>query len=455
MPGRWKLTAGAASAQEKADRLRMRSDKLARQATAWETGAEREPLVRRKLADLPAGYTVLHDLVLPGENARLDHLVISPGGLYLVDAKKYSGRLMYSKKMLWHGRFPIVDKLETLTWEADALSDVLGHDVVPVMCFVDAVLPQPVATIGSVIACRTSVLHTIVRSTHATMSANEVARILETAQRLTTPRRSASDTLDPLAALVRETDEALADGETDDESWESFDRLLAGDTGTDADGDSSGDFAGELAGDFAGDLAGPATAGTSGGTSSVPAISTIPPIGPDSYGRPEREPRERRWPRRLLFVSAAIVGVAVAAAIVWAVSRKSERGALEAEKNPPSTTAAAAITVPDTVEVTTTTVLDLTASGFSAYCPSPGAGWSLRPVWPGDVDNLAWYDFAFQDYDGTWKQFALMTSADTTSYVPTAIPPANARTVRIRQVFADGTIGTPRVTTWTAPDAPC
>ena len=454
MPGRWKLTAGGASAQEKADRLRLRSDKLARQATAWETGAEREPLVRRKLSDLPAGYTVLHDLVLPGENVRLDHLVVSPGGLYLVDAKKYSGRLMYSKKMLWHGRFPIVDKLETLKWEAEALSDVLGHDVVPVMCFVDAVLPQPVATIGSVIACRTSVLHTIVRSTHATMSANEVARILETAQRLSTPRRTASDTLDPLAALVRDTDQALSNGETDGEingeingdGWESFDRLLAGDAGADTGAD--------MGADAGGDSGEPAAAGMFGGTSSVPAISTIPPIGPDSYGRPEREPRERRWPRRLLFVSAAIVGVAVAAAIVWSVSRKSERGALEAEKNPPTTTAAAT-TVPDTVEVTTTTVLDLTAAGFSVYCPSPGAGWSLRPVWPGDVDNLAWYDFAFQDYDGTWKQFALMTSPDTTSYVPTAIPPANARTVRIRQVFVDGTIGTPRVKVWTAPDAPC
>ena len=429
MPGRWKLTRGGASAQEKADRLRSRSDKLARQAIAWETGAEREPLVRRKLSELPPGFTVLHDLALPGENVRLDHLVISAGGLYLVDAKKYSGRLMYSKKMLWHGRFPIVDKLESLNWEAEALSDVLGHDVVPVMCFVDGVLPQPVATIGNVIACRTSVLHTVVRSTHATMSANEVARILETAERLTTPRRRGNaDALDPLAALVRDTEEALADA-----------TMVAGSVASSGAGTVSGSGTG---------------VGSGTGTSSVPAISTIPPIGPDAYDRPEREPRSRRWPRRLLFVAAAVAGVAVAVAIVWAVSRKSERGALEAEKNPPTTTIAAT-TVPDTAAVTTTTILDISAARFSAYCPSPGAGWSLRPVWPGDADNLAWYDFAFQDFDGTWRQFALMTSADNTSYTPTAIPPANARTVRIRQVFTDGTIGTPRVTTWTAPDATC
>jgi hypothetical protein len=421
MPGRWKLTGGGASAQEKADRLRTRSDKLARQATAWETGAEREPLVARKLSDLPAGFTVLHDLVLPGENVRLDHLVISSGGLYLVDAKKYSGRLMYSKKMLWHGRFPIVDKLETLNWEADALSDLLGHDVVPVMCFVDAVMPQPVATIGNVIACRTSVLHTVVRSTHATMSANEVARILETAERLSTRRRrSSSEGLDPLAALVRDTDEALAD-------------LPAGEGAAGASAASA--FSGAA-------------------TSSVPAISTIPPIGPEAYDRPEREPRARHWPRRLLFVLAAVAGVAVAVTIVWAVSRKSERGALEAQQHPPSTTTAP--TVPDTVaETTTTTILDISAAGFSAYCPAPGAGWSLRPVWPGDADGLAWYDFSFQDFDGTWRQFALMTSADTTSYTPTAIPPGNDRTVRIRQVFTDGTIGTPRIKTWTAPAEAC
>ena len=427
MPGRWKLTGGGASAQERADRLRVRSAKLARQATAWETGAEREPLIGRKLGDLPAGFTVLHDLVLPGENqnVRLDHLVVSAGGLYLVDAKKYSGRLMYSKKMLWHGRFPIVDKLETLNWESDALSDVLGHDVVPVMCFVDAVLPQPVATIGNVIACRTSVLHTVVRSTHATMSSNEVARILETAERLTTPRRrSSAGALDPLATLVRETDEALADVPV------------------------GGSFA------AAGSTSSVAAAGGGGATGTVPAISTIPPIGPDAYDRPEREPRARRWPRRFVFVMAALVGVAVAVSIVWAVSRKSESGAIEAAKHPPSTTSAPT-TVPDTVAVTTSTVPDISHAGFSAYCPSPGAGWSLRPVWPGDAENLVWYDFAFQDFDGTWRQFALMTSPDTTSYVPTAIPPANDRTVRIRQVFKDGTIGTPHVTTWRAPDAPC
>lgn len=435
MPGKWKLTAGGASAQQRADRLRMRSDKLARQAIAWETGAEREPLVRRKLADLPAGFTVLHDLLLPGENVRLDHLVVSAGGLYLVDAKKYSGRLVYSKKMLWHGRFPIVDKLETLVWEADALGEALGHDVVPVMCFVDAVLPQPVITIGAVIVCRTSVLHTVVRSTHATMSANDLARILDNAHQLESTRR---DRVEPSGVAAPPLDQHLGQP-LDQAPDQPQDQLL-----NQPQAQPQDQLSNQLP-----DRSLASATGTS------PAISTIPPIGgTDPFDRPEREPKARRWPRRVLFAMTAIIGVAAAVAIVWAVSRNSERGALEAEKNPPTTTAAPA-TVPDSVAVTTTTVLDLAAAGFSAYCPNPGAGWSLRPVWPGPAENLAWYDFAFQNLDATWEQFAVMTAADVTSYVPTAIPPANARTVRIRQVFDDGTIGEPTITMWTAPDAAC
>lgn len=414
MPQKWKLSSGGASAQQRADRLRTRSDKLARQATVWESGAEREPSVRRKLSELPAGFTVLHDLALPDEEGRLDHLVIGNGGLYLVDAKKYSGRLVYSKKMLWHGRFPIVDKLETLVWEAEGLSQILGQEVVPVMCFVDAVLPQPVTTLGSVIVCRVSVLHTIVRSTHTTMSVTEVARIIETATQLAGGARTGAD---PMSAVPSPAG-WLASADHDDD-WP---------TPFEASEDA---------------------------TSQTSAISTIPPIvAPHETGGPQREPRARRWPRRLGFALAAIIGVSVAAGVVWNISQKTEKSALDAA-NRPSTTTAAPTTTPDTVGATTTTTLDLSTATFSASCPSPGAGYQLRPIWPGNLDGLAWYDFAFQNFDLSWTQFSVMTEPNASSYTPTAIPPGNARTIRIRPVFTSGVIGEDTIVTWTAPDAAC
>src|SRR3954452_4506577 len=167
------------TAQQKADRLRVKAEKLARQADAWVSGADREPSVGRRLNELPRDYAVLHDVLIPGTNTRSDHVVVGGGGIYVVDSKKYSGRLVYSNKMLWHGRFPIADKLEGAQWEADCIADAIGRPVVPVLCYVDQVLPQPVTTLGSVIVCRLSSLMTVVRSSHMTVSPADIASIVE------------------------------------------------------------------------------------------------------------------------------------------------------------------------------------------------------------------------------------------------------------------------------------
>jgi hypothetical protein len=441
MPGKWKVTGGGASAQQKADRLRSRADKLGRQATAWETGAEREGSIGKKLAELPPGFTVLHDLRLPGTEGRLDHFVISAGGLYLVDAKKYSGHLIYSKKMLWHGRFPIVDKLETLAWEAETLGGLLGREVVPVMCFVDAVLPQPVTTLGTVIVCRTSVLHTIVRSTHATMSAVEVGRVTEAATKLTTPRRAGSgpavapvvlvDSVADVAALTPEAALAAVDDET---FW----------TGPMVGKPPAGQITGQT-------VVVPST--------SVPAISTIPPIGVDPTGARVKEPVDRRWARRAVYLVLGGVLAVATVVVVWKLSRTSETNRLNAEKAAAGTTTTTSATKnssPGSVaEATTTTVLDLTKAGFSATCPVPGAGWSLRPVWPGNLDNLAWYAFSFEQFDTSFTQFAVMTAPEFTQYTPTRVPSGGIRAIRIQPVFKDATLGTPSNTVWIAPEAGC
>src|SRR5262249_55093470 len=161
------------TAQQKADRLRSKAERLSRQADAWVSNVEREPAIGRRLAELPYDFKVLSDVPVPGSAARSDHILVGPGGGYLVDAKKDSGHLVYSGKMLWHGRFPIADKLEAVQWEAESFRDEIGRTVVPVLCFMDNVLPQPVTTLGSVIVCRLSSLMTVVRSSHTMIAAAE------------------------------------------------------------------------------------------------------------------------------------------------------------------------------------------------------------------------------------------------------------------------------------------
>lgn len=57
---------------------------------AWATGAEGERVLAESLQKL-AGDTcrVLHDRGIPGSRANLDHIAITPSGVFVIDAKRY------------------------------------------------------------------------------------------------------------------------------------------------------------------------------------------------------------------------------------------------------------------------------------------------------------------------------------------------------------------------------
>ncbi len=58
---------------------------------AWERGAVGEELMARRLADLPDTFRVLHDRRIPRTPANIDHIVVGPGGVWVIDAKRYTG----------------------------------------------------------------------------------------------------------------------------------------------------------------------------------------------------------------------------------------------------------------------------------------------------------------------------------------------------------------------------
>jgi hypothetical protein len=61
------------------------------------------------------GRAVLHDLVVPGNRANLDHVVIGPGGVFVIDSKQYRGRLQVDAVgKLWHGRYHLAPASRTL-----------------------------------------------------------------------------------------------------------------------------------------------------------------------------------------------------------------------------------------------------------------------------------------------------------------------------------------------------
>jgi Nuclease-related domain len=77
---------------------------------AWRHGATGERRTARLLAPLERrGWAVLHDLAIPGTQANIDHLVIGPGGVLVIDSKQYRGRLHLDRYgMVWHGRHLLV-----------------------------------------------------------------------------------------------------------------------------------------------------------------------------------------------------------------------------------------------------------------------------------------------------------------------------------------------------------
>jgi Nuclease-related domain len=107
-------------------------------ARAWQRGATGERRTARLLDPLARhGWAVLHDLAVPGSRANLDHLVIGPGGVFVIDSKQYRGRLQLDPTgRLRHGRHSLAHTLRAVDFEADQAARVLpdpGVAVVPIV----------------------------------------------------------------------------------------------------------------------------------------------------------------------------------------------------------------------------------------------------------------------------------------------------------------------------------
>ena len=122
---------------------------------AWAIGADGEARLAASLADLD-GVRVLHDRRVPGTRGNIDHIVIAPAGVFVVDAKAHKGTVrirdrggLFRKDLrLYVGTRDCSRLAEGLTWQLDAVVMALeaasmqpAPSVVPVLCFVEADWP--------------------------------------------------------------------------------------------------------------------------------------------------------------------------------------------------------------------------------------------------------------------------------------------------------------------------
>ena len=114
-------------------RLRFRPSS---QARAWQRGAAGEQRTARLLDRLGRdGYVVFHDLAMPHSPANLDHLVVGPSGVFVIDSKQWSGQVHQSSDgLIWHNHYRLDGTLATIRWQAETLGRLLGIPVAPLVC---------------------------------------------------------------------------------------------------------------------------------------------------------------------------------------------------------------------------------------------------------------------------------------------------------------------------------
>ncbi|HVF75376.1 MAG TPA: nuclease-related domain-containing protein [Acidimicrobiales bacterium] len=172
------------SAREQAARMRAKARRLEEAADRYQQGAAGEEATARLLARLDQSrFRVFHDLRLPGSRANVDHVVVGPTGLFVVDSKNYTSRVSVNKDTLWCGRYPQTKRLETAHWEAAQVVEALrldGDDVpVPtvVLCIHGVELPFTSAEVGGALVVAPSFLLGAITRRAARLTPEQCARL--------------------------------------------------------------------------------------------------------------------------------------------------------------------------------------------------------------------------------------------------------------------------------------
>ena len=61
--------------------------------TTWNIGAEGEEEVIRVLQNLDSSYKVINDVVLPQDRQNIDHVVVGPPGVFVIETKNHNGNI--------------------------------------------------------------------------------------------------------------------------------------------------------------------------------------------------------------------------------------------------------------------------------------------------------------------------------------------------------------------------
>lgn|GEM_PF-2613067 len=414
------------SARYHAGQRRATADRLTLEANWLETIAADQSKMRNVLVQLPVAYAVMHDLNVPGSKGTIDHVVIGPGGAFIVVSRRYGEHIDYRDGQLWAGDRSMRSVLEGARAESELMTQSLGTPVVPVLALLDTILPAatPGVVDGVLVTSDENVVRVITRGAHTLLGPDKVADITARA----TPMLHT-------AGSVARTDSAT--GAAAPPMADRGLRLPTPDP-----------MAGQIA---ARPSAMPAVLGD--------AAIVIPPAH-------RKEPRHRRsaWGIGAVIAGLCVLAVAIGSLVRLVWNDESESPSTSVPSSSESTgettidlSTTVEPTAPPTAPPTSAPINGLAAPlvQYTAVCPSPGAGWDMVPTWPGDIEGLKEYDVEMLITDSWVSLTGWKNAVDETSAILHGQPANATYTIRMTAVLTDGSRSVNTPTPIAAPATAC
>jgi len=69
--------------------------------TNWRQGIKAEKIVTDTLRNLDDSYYLINDIVLPKRRANIDHIILGPTGIFVIETKSYGGKIKCERDDWW------------------------------------------------------------------------------------------------------------------------------------------------------------------------------------------------------------------------------------------------------------------------------------------------------------------------------------------------------------------
>jgi hypothetical protein len=161
---------------------RKRYEGLARQAERYRRGAEGEEATGEALMALPpTSWQVLHDVAWPGRQlANIDHVVVGPPGVFVIDSKNWSGQITVEDGVLRQGRRTRVPTVRSAEAARAAVAGLLPRvDPRHVHAVLSFTGEAPGRAIDGVRICSTDTLVRLLTSSKAVLPDDQVRAVAE------------------------------------------------------------------------------------------------------------------------------------------------------------------------------------------------------------------------------------------------------------------------------------